>query len=134
MNCVEGAAVWRRKNVLPLNAGVRVMATRISVENIKPGMLLARPIVNKHQKEIFPIGTKLTEYHRTFFKNGGLQFVVIDHDSEPVDSTIDSESRALATQRVNKRIRWKPSNPMEEEIYQLALQSAEHSLSERRSK
>jgi hypothetical protein len=104
------------------------------VENIKPGMLLAQPILNKYQKEIFPIGTKLTEYHRNFFKNAGLQFVVIDHDSEPVDSTPNSEIRALAAQRVAKRIRWKPCNPMEEEIYQLALRAVEHSLSGNRSK
>jgi len=110
------------------------MLTRISVENIKPGMLLAQPILNKYQKEIFPIGTKLTEYHRNFLKNSGVQCVVIDHDSEPVDSTANSEIRALASQRVNKRIRWKPCNPMEEEIYQLALQSAEHLLLEKRSK
>ena len=133
------SGTWKKKHVLPLRSGVRVMLTRISVENIKPGMLLAEPVLNKHQREIFPIGTKLTEYHRNFFKNSGVQCVVVDHDSEPVDSptmgsTSNSEIRALAAQRVAKRIRWKPCNPMEEEIYQLALQFAEQSLSGKRSK
>ena len=110
------------------------MATRIPVGNIKPGMLLAEPILNKHQREIFPIGTKLTEYHMTFFKNSGIQFVSIDHNVERVDSTPNSDMRALAIQHVDKRIRWKPCNPMEEEIYRLAIQRAEHSLLGKRSK
>ena len=110
------------------------MLTRISVENIKPGMLLAQPILNKYQKEIFPIGTKLTEYHRNFLKNSGVQCVVIDHKPESADSPPNTEVHPLAAQRVAKRIRWKPCNPMEEEIYQLALESAERALSEKRSK
>ena len=110
------------------------MLTRITVENIKPGMLLAEPVLNKHQREIFPIGTKLTEYHRNFFKNSGVQCVVIDHEPEPAHSPPNTEVHPLAAQRVDKRIRWKPCNPMEEEIYQLALQSAERALSEKRSK
>jgi hypothetical protein len=109
------------------------MLTRIAVENIKPGMLLAEPVLNKHQKEIFPSGTKLTEYHRNFFKNSGVQCVVIDHEQAPIDSQSNSNISPLAAQRVQKRIRWKPCNPMEEEIYQLALKSAEHALSEKRS-
>ena len=104
------------------------MATRIPVENIKPGMFLAEPIVNKHQKEVLPSGTKLTEYHTTFLKNCGIQFVAINHNLELVDSKSDSEIRALATQRVDRRMRWKPCNPMEEEIYQVAIQCAEHVL------
>ena len=110
------------------------MLTRISVENIKPGMLLAEPVLNKHQREIFPSGTKLTEYHRNFFKNSGVQCVVIDREPEPVDSPPNSDNHPLAAQRVAKRIRWKPCNPMEEEIYQLALQFAEQALSGKRSK
>jgi len=110
------------------------MSTRIPVGNITPGMLLAEPILNKHQKVIFQIGTNLTEYHMTFFKNSGIQFVVIDHNEERVDSTPNSDMRALAIQHVDKRIRWKPCNPLEEEIYRLAIQRAEHSLLERRSK
>ena len=110
------------------------MLTRIAVENIKPGMLLAEPVLNKHQKEIFPSGTKLTEYHRNFFKNSGVQCVVIDHEQAPIDSQSNSNISPLAAQRVQKRIRWKPCNPMEEEIYQLALQFAEQALSGKRSK
>ena len=110
------------------------MLTRIAVENIKPGMLLAEPVLNKHQKEIFPSGTKLTEYHRNFFKNSGVQCVVIDHEQAPIDSQSNSNISPLAAQRVEKRIRWKPCNPMEEEIYQLALQFAEQALSGKRSK
>ena len=110
------------------------MLTRISVENIKPGMLLAEPVLNKHQREIFPSGTKLTEYHMNFFRNSGVQCVVIDREPEPVDSPPNSDNHPLAAQRVEKRIRWKPCNPMEEEIYQLALQFAEQALSGKRSK
>ena len=110
------------------------MATRIPVGNIKPGMLLAEPILNKQQREIFPTGTKLTQYHMTFFKNSGIQFVVIDQNVERPDSTPNSDMRALAIQHVDKRILWKPCNPLEEEIYRLAIQRAEHSLVERRSK
>jgi hypothetical protein len=108
------------------------MASRIRVEDIRPGMILAEPIVNKHQKEVLPGGTKLTEYHTTFFKNCGIQFVAIDHDLEGVDSELNSEIRALATQRVEKRMGWKPCNPMEEEIYRLAIHHAERLLLEER--
>jgi len=64
-----------------------------------------------------------------FFRNSGVQCVVIDREPEPVDSPPNSDIHPLAAQHVEKRIRWKPCNPMEEEIYQLALQSAEQSLS-----
>ncbi len=68
-------------------------------------MILAEPIVNKHQKEILPSATKLTEYHTTFLKNCGIQFVAINHNLEVADSKSNSEIRALATQRVDRRMR-----------------------------
>ena len=43
-----------------------------------------------------------------------------------------AEIRALATQRVEKRMQWKPSHPMEEEIFQLAIRCAEHFLLKKR--
>ena len=104
------------------------MATRISVEEIKPGMILAKSIVDKNQREILSKGTKLTDYHKTLFKKWNLPHIIIEDDSEPVDSKSKGGIRDQAVQRVNKRIRWKPGHPIEEEIYEVAIQHAEHFL------
>ena len=98
------------------------MATRIQVEKLNPGMILAEPITTRSKKEVLSAGTKLTDSHIAAIKTWGLSFVTVQEE------TVLSEIRPKALQRVKARMRWEPSNPIEEEIYQIAIQRAEDLL------
>jgi hypothetical protein len=98
------------------------MAARIPVEELNPGMVLAEPILNRAKKEVLSVGTTLTDSHVAAIKSWGLSFVTVQEE------TALSEIRPKAVQRVKGRMRWEPSNPIEEEIYKIALQRAEDLL------
>ncbi len=98
------------------------------MDNLIPGMILAEPIVNKDQEQILPAGASLTEYTITVLRKWDVQSVIIKDDTESTDSSLREKTHIQAVRRVEMRMRWKPGNPMEEEIYQLAIEHAERLL------
>jgi hypothetical protein len=101
------------------------MTTRILVDKLKAGMILAEPLMNKDKskKEGLSIGTRLSDAHLAAIKTWGISSVAVD---EGIDGP---EIKHEAFQRVKGRMHWVPSNPIEEEIYKVALQRAEDLLS-----
>ena len=101
------------------------MITRVPVDQLKAGMILAEPVMNKNRskEEGLSAGTKLSEYHLAAIKTWGISSVAIDEE------IVGPEIKHEAFQRVKGRMHWVPSHPIEEEIYKVALQRAEDLLS-----
>ncbi len=107
------------------------MAVRLSVRDLKPGMILADPVVGKDGQESLPAGTKLTARHIAPLKTREVQSVMIDDDEGGIDPDRAGEIRRLAIKHVEARIRWKPCNPIEDEICQVAIEQEERLLQEK---
>jgi hypothetical protein len=56
--------------------------------------------------------------------------MIVD-DEGKIDSDPAAEIRRLAIKHVERRIRWKPGNPIEEEICQVAIEREERLLQEK---
>jgi len=53
-------------------------------------------------------------------------------NQERGDLASEDEIQMRAIRRVNERMRWKPSHPIEEEIYQIAIQRVDHLLRDKK--
>jgi hypothetical protein len=102
------------------------MAVHLFVKELKPGMVLAEPVGTKDGQKNLPPGTKLTPQHVTALNTWEIESVTIADDEGGGDSRSADEIRLLAIKQVNGRMRWKPSRPIEEEIWEAAVQRAEH--------
>ena len=109
------------------------MAVRLSVRDLKPGMVVAEPIAGKNGQGDLPAGTTLTVQHITAM-TGRTDSAVVAEDPEGTGSSSTAERRGLAIEHVEKRMRWKPCTPFEEEIYQVAVEQAERLLMEEKEK
>lgn len=56
---------------------------KISVENLKPGMKLSRPVVNEANMILFGDGTVLNELHIERLHNMNIHTVNVEGDSKP---------------------------------------------------
>jgi hypothetical protein len=63
-----------------------------------------------------------------------VQSPVITDAEEGSDSISSEELRRLTIQQVERRMRWKPSNPIEEEIFEMAIEQAKRLLVKEKKK
>jgi hypothetical protein len=106
------------------------MAVHLFVKELKPGMVLAEPVGAKDGQKKVPPGTKLTAQQVTVLKTWDIESVTVADDEGGGDSRSADGIRLLAIKQVNGRIRWKPSHPIEEEIWEAAIQQGEHLFQE----
>ena len=108
------------------------MAVHLFVKELKPGMVLEEPVGTKDgQKTLLP-GTKLNPQQVTALKASQIESVTVADDAEGDDSCSADEIRLMAIKEVNGRMRWKPSHPIEEEIWEAAVQQAERLFKEKK--
>ena len=63
-----------------------------------------------------------------------VQSPVFTDAEEGSDSISSEELRRLTIQQVERRMRWKPSNPIEEEIFEMAIEQAKRLLVKEKKK
>ena len=95
------------------------MGKYIPVDDIVAGMTLADPIVNKYGQVIMAAGVQLGTHHIIKLKTWGITHVSIESHGE---SGISVEIRAIARERLEKRLTWDFQHPLEEDMYAAAIE------------
>ena len=97
------------------------MGTIITLEQIKDGMVVADPVVNNFGFTLIPSGTILSERHKRILKTWNVFTVSIKGDDFEEDFVISDELKAIAIERLSKRIKWEPRNKYEINLYNSAI-------------
>jgi len=108
------------------------MAVHLFVKDSEPGRMDRKPVGAKDgQTRPFP-GTESNLRQAQPAKTQEVESVEIASAEGGIDSNSADEIKRLAVEEVNGRIRWKPSNLLEEEICQVAIERAERLLEEKK--
>ncbi len=103
------------------------MPKKVSLEELEEGSVLASPVLNSFGQTLVGAGATLTAKHLNVLKTWGVHQVNIktedDSDIEGA-SKISDEVKKVAEEQFNKRLKWKPSNKFEWEIYNIGLMNA----------
>lgn len=94
----------------------------ITIDRIKEGMQLSENISNKFGQLLLPANTRLEKKHIKLLKTWGIQSIQVQ-DEEDASCVWKEEKEFLikAKAALEKRIKWKPRNPIEETIQEIAL-------------
>jgi len=99
------------------------MSISVPIETLKPGRVLAAPVFNRTGQILLGKGVKISPRHLTILKTWGIQTVAVENGgAEATVPLLSEEILSRAQDRINKRLLWHPSNPLEEEIIHLAIQ------------
>jgi hypothetical protein len=100
------------------------MSTVIHLEEILPGMVLGAPILNRYGQTLLASGIVIDEKHLLMFKTWGIKHVTIE--GEPQKSAEESEISEdlinLAKNHIKKRLMWDNLNPLEEDLFNAAVE------------
>lgn len=97
------------------------MGIIITVEQIKDGMITAEPVINNFGFTLIPAGTALMEKHKKVLKTWNVFTVSIKTDDVDENEEISEELKALAIERLSKRMKWSPRNNLEINLYHTAI-------------
>ena len=89
------------------------MAVIITIEQIKDGMIVSEPVINNFGFTLIPSGTILQEKHKKVLKTWNVYTVSIKTDESEDGTEISEELKALAIERLSKRMKWTPRNNQE---------------------
>ncbi len=102
------------------------MASIISSECIKDGMILHDPVINKNGQVLLGAGKVLSVSFQRILKLWGIATIVIESDDQSNESskekiTYSVEAIELAKTIVEQKIKWKPYNTFEQELIDIAI-------------
>lgn len=99
------------------------MGKYISLDEIKPGMTLAAPVVNRYGQVVIAAGIELQIHHIERLKTWGVSQVSIQSESENV-SGFNQQILDLAKEWIDAKLSWTPRNQAEIDIYNAAVELA----------
>lgn len=97
------------------------MGNIITIGQIKDGMVTAEPVLNNFGFTLIPPGTVLSERHKRILKTWNVFTVSIKGDDFEENLEISEELKAIAIERLAKRMKWTPRNAFEINLYQTAI-------------
>ncbi|MBX3009636.1 MAG: hypothetical protein KF816_16555 [Melioribacteraceae bacterium] len=99
------------------------MVKSIAIEKITSGTKLASDVRNKYGQILLGAGMELDEKHKKIFKMWGIVTVEIE-DKKTATTNIEGDEALLeeAKNKLQSRLNWQPSNSIEIDIYEMALQ------------
>jgi hypothetical protein len=97
------------------------MFNLISINELKEGMVFGAPVINKFGQVIISKNTKFEKRHYNILKTWGISTVAAGFKPETEDIIIDQSIRQLANEKLDRRLLWSPSNDIEFDLYNMAL-------------
>jgi hypothetical protein len=99
------------------------MGKYVSIDQIKPGMTLAAPVVNRYGQIVIATGIELQLHHIERLKTWGVSQVSIQSESEN-GSGFNQHILDLAKEQIDAQLTWTPRNQAEIDIYNAAVELA----------
>ncbi len=100
------------------------MSSLINVEEVKPGMVLAAPIMNRYGQILLNSGIELMPKHSRLFKTWGIKVITIKNESSENDIIENNDLRNEAKIKFENRLLWQPETPIEHNLYEVSLNKA----------
>ena len=100
------------------------MSTLINVEELKPGMTLAAPIMNRYGQILLNSGVELMPKHSKIFKTWGIKVITINGGSTENEEIVSDDLKDEAKSKFENRLLWEPENPIELNLYEVSLNKA----------
>ncbi len=97
------------------------MFNLISINELKEGMVFLAPIINRYGQVIISKNTKFEKRHYNILKTWGITTVAAGIEPEKNESIIDPSIKQLAKEKLDRRLFWSPSNDVELDLYNMAL-------------
>ncbi len=97
------------------------MAPLISIHDLKPGMVLAEPVLTRWGQILLNKGCRLRPNHLTLLRTWGIAKVRVQEEKEDSVATVDEAALGEARNKVQRRLKWKPKTPVETKIIDLAV-------------
>lgn len=97
------------------------MTEYINTDQIKEGMVLADDIINQNGYILVTAGTEIKSNHIRVFKTWGIDSVAVSDKSNEDITDISPAARQVCLDIINKMIKWKPKNIMEENLIESAV-------------
>ncbi|EHM10826.1 putative signal transduction protein [Thermanaerovibrio velox DSM 12556] len=103
----------------------------VSLENLRPGMVLASPLKAPDGRVMLGAGVEIKEGHIKMFRVWGIPWADVEgEEDQSIREEAQSREEALSAAR-DVVMRWfKPSHPLEEELFHLAVENAARRLLE----
>lgn len=93
----------------------------VSIDLLESGMTLEKPVLNKFEQVLLPIGTELTDRHIRLLKTWNIDFVEVRDREKEEELGISDEAIAEAIEAVSRRMNWRPANQYENDIFQMGV-------------
>ena len=100
------------------------MSSLINVEELKPGMILAAPIMNRYGQILLNSGVELMPKHMKLFKTWGIKVITIKDDSTENAKIVNDDLKEEAKLKFANRLLWEPETPIEFDLYEVSLNKA----------
>ncbi len=100
------------------------MSSLINVKELRPGMTLAAPIMNRYGQILLNSGIELLPKHSKLFKTWGIKVITIKDGSNGNDGIANDELKEEAKMRLESRLLWEPETPLEQNLYEVSLDNA----------
>lgn len=100
------------------------MSTVVHLDEILPGMVLGAPILNRYGQTLLASGIVIDEKHLLMFKTWGIKHITIEGELQKSTeiSEINEDLMNLAISHVKKRLLWEPLEPIEEDLFNAAVE------------
>lgn len=99
------------------------MGKYVSLDEIKPGMTLAAPVVNRYGQVVIASGIELQVHHIERLKTWGVFQVSIQSESDN-GSGFNQHILDMAKEQIDAKLTWTPRNQAEIDIYNAAIELA----------
>ncbi len=93
------------------------MAQLIRIDEIKEGMTLAEPVVNKYGQTLLPSGTELNEQKGKILKTWNIKTIAVKAEDSEDEVEITKEMLDRAEEKLLKKMSWDPRNHFENDLF-----------------
>ena len=100
------------------------MPSIVHIEEIVPGQVLGAPILNRYGQTLLATGIVIEEKHLLMFKTWGIKHITIEGPKKEVEEVIEisEDLLNLARNHIKKRMLWEPGSPIEEDLFEAAVE------------
>ncbi len=99
------------------------MASLVSIDELKEGMIVAEPIINNFGQTLLPAGIKLNTKHQIILKTWNISSVYIQSDEDDIgfDVELSPELKEKSAKYLLDRMTWIPEQKIEKDLFSAGI-------------
>ena len=97
------------------------MAELVKTKDIKSGMVLAKPLLNRYNQTLLKAGTHIEKSHIHLLKTWNIMAITVKENNEDEAPELNEEILSIAREKLAARLNWEPRNEMEEDLIEMGV-------------